>query len=83
MRLAYQILLKYPPLTLLALSAPAVSFTGKKTLSYITPTWSIDDIIGECQGKFLKRGSNGPTTGRPAITSKILLTSALFQNVTL
>jgi len=47
-----QILLKSPPLTLLALSAPAVNFTGKRTLSYVTPIRSIDDMIGECEGNF-------------------------------
>jgi len=42
------------PLTILALSAPAVSFTDKRTLSYVAPIGRIDDITGECEGNFWK-----------------------------
>jgi len=52
--LTNQILLNSSPPTLLALSAPAVSFTGKRTLSYVTPIGSIDDIIGESERNFSK-----------------------------
>jgi len=59
-----------PPLTLLASSTPAMSFTGE-FFSYVTPIGGIFDIIGEWEGKFLKKEKNDLTTGRPAVTFKV------------
>jgi len=70
MRLHKQILLNPPNLTGFIRPCCELHWQKMFCIQYVTPIESIDNIIGECEGKISKRGRNDPTTVRPVVTFK-------------